>query len=75
MGHPTGRVCDSFLQSKGGLFPPFDCLPLINRINSLTKLFSADPIRRDKYVHKIIHAKNYRNAETIFNVLKKENIF
>jgi hypothetical protein len=30
---------------------------LINRISALTKLFSATPDKRNKYVHKIISVK------------------
>ncbi len=45
-------------------------LSLINRISALTKLLSASPDKRDKYVNEIISAK--KNAETISTVLKAQ---
>jgi phospholipid-binding lipoprotein MlaA len=47
-------------------------LSLINRISALTKLLSASPDKRDKYVNEIISAK--KNAETISTVLKAQKI-
>jgi hypothetical protein len=39
---------------------PLSSLARINRISALTKLFSASPKKRNKYVHDIISAKKGR---------------
>jgi len=46
-------------------------LTLINRIRALTKLFSASPDKRNKYVHEMISEKT---SEIISTVLKTQKI-